>query len=238
MKVAAIQSNYVPWKGYFDVINEVDVFLFYDEVQYTKNDWRNRNQVYTKNGLSWLTIPIPSESVKMKISEVTIADKGWIEKHSRTLLQGYASAPHFPQLKAIVEKCLLGQKSNRLIDVNRGFVLEVLKNLNVKTKILDSKDFKLKDNRIDRLFSLLKDVGATEYIAGPSSHDYLEPHRKQFESEGIQITYKNYANYPEYRQLKAPFENAVSILDLVANLSYSEIPQYIWGWRKSVPKAA
>ena len=230
MKVVAIQSNYIPWKGYFDIIHDADVFVFYDEVKYTKNDWRNRNRIYTKNGLTWLTIPIPSSSVKLKISEVMISDKLWRARHQKTLEQSYASAPHFSQLREIVDKCLGEQGSDRLIDINRGFVLELASRLNIRTKFVDSKDFSLVDGRIERLLFLLKELGATEYIAGPTSRNYIEPHRIQFLEEWIQITYKDYSNYPAYSQLSEPFENAVSILDLVANIGFSEIPWYIWGW--------
>jgi hypothetical protein len=238
VRVAAIQTNYVPWKGYFDVIHDVDTFVFYDEVQYTKNDWRNSNRIYTKNGLSWLTIPIPSHSVKMKISEVVIEDTKWVDKHKKTLLQGYASATCFNQLELLVQKCLKMTSSGRLIDVNRSFIYEIVKMLNIQTRIIDSKDFKLRDGREDRLLHLLKDIGCTEYVSGPTSFEYLEPQRERFKKEGIHIVYKDYSGYPSYRQLRLPFENTVSILDLLANVSTSEISNYIWGWRKDQRRVA
>src|SRR4051812_45940055 len=100
MKVAVLQSNYVPWKGYFDLIHDVDLFVFYDEVQYTKNDWRNRNRIYTKNGLQWLTIPVSRDSVHQKISEVKLPSNSWREQHWKSLAFGYAQAPHFTQLES------------------------------------------------------------------------------------------------------------------------------------------
>lgn len=238
MKVAAIQSNYIPWKGYFDVIHDADIFVFYDEVKYTKNDWRNRNRVCTKNGLSWLTIPIPSSSVHQLISEVRITDTQWQEKHAKTLLQGYASAKNFDQLKALVQNCLIGFKTDRLVEINRKFIGEILKLLQIKTKTLDLKDFKLPEGRVERLFHMLKEVGASHYISGASAYDYLEPHRPMFKKAGIEISYKDYSGYPEYRQLAQPFEQAVSVLDLIANVPAAEIPYYIWDWRKSRKVAA
>src|SRR3954469_1788276 len=90
MKVVVLQSNYVPWKGYFDLIHDADLFIFYDEVQYTKNDWRNRNRIVTKNGPQWLTIPIPHEAVHQKISEVLLPKDGdWQKLHWKSLFFGY-----------------------------------------------------------------------------------------------------------------------------------------------------
>src|SRR5256885_6555778 len=107
MKVVAIQSNYVPWKGYFDLIHDADIFVFYDEVKYTKNDWRNRNQIYTKNGLQWLTIPIHHEAVHMKISEVEFQDSEWQALHHKSLTYGYHAAPYFHQIKDLLDKAYL-----------------------------------------------------------------------------------------------------------------------------------
>src|SRR3954469_16903743 len=98
MKVVVLQSNYVPWKGYFDLIHDADLFVFYDEVKYTKNDWRNRNKIFTTNGVQWLTIPISKDAVKQKISQVEIKDNGWQELHYKSLFFGYKSAPFFNQL--------------------------------------------------------------------------------------------------------------------------------------------
>jgi len=92
--VAILQSNYIPWKGYFDVINDVDLFIFYDDVQYTKNDWRNRNKVKTANGTGWLSIPVGADKNRL-ICEVILNDNRWQEKHWKTLCQLYGKASYF-----------------------------------------------------------------------------------------------------------------------------------------------
>src|SRR3954471_21716869 len=99
MRVVVLQSNYLPWKGYFDLIQSADVFVFYDEVQYTKNDWRNRNRICSKNGLHWLTIPIRSDAVKKKISEVQLDDPRWQQDHFKILTQSYRAGRHFGQIE-------------------------------------------------------------------------------------------------------------------------------------------
>ena len=95
MKVVINQSNYIPWKGYFDLVNDADAFVFLDEVQYTKNDWRNRNKIITKSGSQWLTVPIPKKAVKGKISEAVIEDTRWKKKHYETITQAYRKRPFY-----------------------------------------------------------------------------------------------------------------------------------------------
>nr|MCU0390445.1 WbqC family protein [Thermoflexibacter sp.] len=104
MKVAVLQSNYLPWKGYFDIIGSVDAFIFYDEVQYTKNDWRNRNKLYGANGEFWLTIPIDKNAVKQKISEVKIGNSTWQSQHFKSIYLTYKRAPYFSQIEALLHE--------------------------------------------------------------------------------------------------------------------------------------
>src|SRR5208283_1807000 len=93
--LAAIQSNYIPWKGYFDIINRVDEFMLYDDAQYTRRDWRNRNKIKTPRGLRWLTIPVRVKGkFHQKICETEISDPGWAAGHWQTLRQNYARAKH------------------------------------------------------------------------------------------------------------------------------------------------
>src|SRR4051812_22240537 len=103
-KVAILQSNYIPWKGYFDLINMVDEFIIYDDVQYTKNDWRNRNKIKTPNGLLWLTIPTRQLSLSQKIIDTQIADNHWNKKHLSTIKQFYSKAPFYKLYQSFIEE--------------------------------------------------------------------------------------------------------------------------------------
>jgi len=94
-KVAILQSNYIPWKGYFDLINQVDDFVIYDCVQYTKNDWRNRNQIKSKGGLQWLTIPVSVKSRSQLINETIVANNIWADKHLKSLIQTYSKSKFY-----------------------------------------------------------------------------------------------------------------------------------------------
>src|SRR3954466_7356015 len=102
MRVVVLQSNYLPWKGYFDLIQNADVFVYYDEVQYTKNDWRNRNRICSKNGVHWLTIPIARDAVRLRISEVPLPDVRWQRDHFKTLTFSYRRAPYFEQIEPLL----------------------------------------------------------------------------------------------------------------------------------------
>ena len=230
MKVVILQSNYIPWKGYFDLIHKADLFIYYDEVKYTKNDWRNRNRIYTKNGLQWISIPIAADAVKKKISEVTVLDKKWQELHFKSLTMGYKSARYFSQLEPLIHTIYRDHEWEKLIDIDRFCIEKISEFLGIKTRFMDSSGLNLEGDRIDRLLNVLKQVDATEYITGPSARNYLQGSEQFFADNQITLTYMDY-HYPEYKQMSEPFEHGVSILDLIANIELSEIKQYIWANR-------
>jgi hypothetical protein len=227
IKAAIIQSNYIPWKGYFDIINDVDVFCFYDEVKYTKNDWRNRNKIYSKNGLHWITIPIPKDAVRLKISEVIITDKSWQEQHYKMLMTTYGGAPYFSQLEYFMNELFVKNKWENLSELNQFSIKLISEYIGIKTEFVNSKGYKLSGNRVERLINLVKDLGGSEYISGPSAKDYLQNFEHLFEENNIKLTYKEYPVYPDYKQLRLPFEHFVSILDLIANIEQNEILKYM-----------
>ncbi len=232
MTVAIIQSNYLPWKGYFDIIHDADIFCFYDEVKYTKNDWRNRNKICSKNGSFWLTIPIHKDAVKQKISEVKLLDKSWQKEHYETIYQTYRKAPFFYQLDPLLKEFYQAKEWNSLSEFNQFSIERIAKYLDIKTKFVNSKDYNLQGDRIERLINLLIELKATKYISGPSAKDYLTGFENLFGENNIELTYKNYTGYPEYHQMSSLFHQYVSILDLIANVDIIEIPSYIWSWRK------
>lgn len=228
-KVAIIQSNYIPWKGYFDIIHDVDQFIFYDDVQYTKNDWRNRNKIKTQSGLHWLTIPTGSHNDKL-IYEVEIEDSCWTNKHWETIKQSYSKAPYFHKYKDFFEHFYLGAKWINLSEMNQYLIKTISKDfLGIETDFRDSREFHLEGKRLARLIDLLLKAGADLYISGPTAKSYID--ENCFRDVGIKLVYKDYSDYPEYLQLYPPFEHAVSILDMLFNCG-QQTPDYIWGWRE------
>jgi hypothetical protein len=215
-KIAILQSNYMPWKGYFDLINLVDEFIIYDDMQYTKRDWRNRNKIKTPQGLKWLTIPVEVKGkYYQKINETKISNQAWGENHWMQIVQNYKKTPYFKEYKAIFEELYLNSNEEYLSNINYNFIKVINHILDIKTKIKYSSDFDLVDGKSERLLGICKDCNADIYLSGPAAKGYLD--EKLFEEEGIKVQWMDYSNYPTYNQLYPPFEHSVTILDLIFN---------------------
>lgn len=215
-KIAIVQSNYIPWKGYFDLISGVDEFILFDDVQYTKRDWRNRNKIKTKNGLAWLTIPVQvKDKYYQKISETQTADKNWAKKHWTTIKHNYSQACAYNENKDLFENLYLTMDERYLSKINYRFLTVIMDILGIKTKLTWSHDYKLVEDKTERLVSLCEQVGATEYISGPAAKEYIK--EDIFKEANIKFSWMDYSGYREYRQLYPPFEHAVSIIDLIFN---------------------
>lgn len=217
-KSAIIQSSYIPWKGYFDLINEVDDFVLFDDVQYTRRDWRNRNKIKTAHGLCWLTIPVEVKGkFFQKIKETKVADEGiWAENHFQTLKHAYSKAPHWVDYEArIADAYEKASKLDFLSEVNRLFISSICSWLNIDTRLHWSSDFDLADGKNERLISICSQLKASEYISGPAAKDYIE--QEKFEQAGISVSWADYSGYQEYPQMYPPFEHGVSILDLLVH---------------------
>jgi hypothetical protein len=227
-KVAVLQSNYIPWKGYFDIIHDVDLFIFYDDLQYTMHDWRHRNKIKTAIGMQWLSIPA-GEVRNRLICEVTLSDPKWQIKHWQTISQNYAKSGYFKLYRSYFEKIYLDQTWSHLSDLNQTLLRDISRDfLGITTNFADSRTYKAKGTKLDRLVDLVVKAGATTYVSGPAAKDYIEPRR--FSDIGIELIWKDYSGYPEYPQRFPPFEHGVSILDLLFNVG-PDAPWYIWGWR-------
>lgn len=215
-RLAIVQSNYIPWKGYFDLIGLVDEFLLYDEVQFTKRDWRNRNQIKTAQGPQWLTIPVVSKGRFLQtIAETEIAAP-WTDGHWRAITHAYARAPHFdalgPRIAPLYERAAT---MGRLSEVNRLFLTDICALLDIHTPIRLSSEYSSSGAKSDRLISLCQAAGATHYLSGPSARAYIEP--EKFAAAGIALEYMDYSGYPVYPQLFGAFAHGVTVLDLIFN---------------------
>ena len=229
-KIAILQSNYIPWKGYFDLISSVDEFIIYDEMQYTKNDWRNRNKIKCSNGTTWLTIPVKTENLFQKINETLIADKNWHKKHKNSLQTNYAKALKFKENKDFIFD-LYDQVSNLqlLSDINYIFLKEICNFLKINTEISFSSKYNIGEGKTERLINICKQAEANLYISGPSAKNYIQ--ENLFLENNIEIKWFEYSNYKEYEQLYPPFEHGVSILDLIFNMG-EDAYKYLKSTRK------
>ena len=216
MKVFISQSNYIPWKGYFDAIRRADVFVLYDDMQYTKRDWRNRNQIKTPNGLQWLSIPVKVKGkFFQKISETEVSDLDWALKHWQTIRQNYLKAPFFPEYGPLFETLYHRATEEGLSQINYLFLKTIAGMLGITTHFRWSSEFDLKGDKSEKLLHICRDLQATHYISGPAAKGYLD--EDLFRKNEIDVLWMDYSGYPEYPQLYGPFDHHVSILDLIFN---------------------
>lgn len=230
--VAIIQSNYIPWKGYFDVIQQVDEFIIYDDMQYTRRDWRNRNLIKTPNGVRWLTIPVNVKgNYFRKIKDIYISESNWVSSHWGSLKANYSKAPYFETYSPFIQS-LYNRSANEkyLSRVNYLFLRHLCDLLGISTPITWSMDYELVEGKTERLIGLCRSAGATRYLSGPAAKDYIEP--QLFRAAGIDLVWVDYSGYPEYKQDYPPFTHGVTILDLLFHTG-PDAPWYIWGWRQS-----
>lgn len=215
-RVAIVQSSYIPWKGYFDLINSVDEFVLFDDAQYTRRDWRNRNRIKTSRGTAWLSIPVSSKGhFDAAIRHIEVDDGEWASRHWRTIRANYARATHFRTYSDLLEQLYLESGETLLSDVNRRFLSGICAILEIRANFKWSWEYEVGDGKTERLVSICRQAGAATYISGPSASTYID--RQQFEDAGIELIYFDYAGYPEYRQMFPPFEHRVSVLDLILN---------------------
>lgn len=214
-RVAILQSNYVPWKGYFGLIAAVDEFVFYEDVQYTSRDWRNRNRIQTPHGPQWLSIPVHG-SLDRLLKDVQICDAGSGRAHWKRLLANYARADFFSPVAAWLEPHYRDAPWERLSVVNRSLVAAICRYLGIGTRLSVSSDFDCAGERSQRLVSMCRQAGADVYVSGPAAKAYLDT--AAFERAGIEVEWFDYPGYPEYPQLwHQPFVHELSILDLLFN---------------------
>lgn len=227
-RVAIIQSNYLPWKGYFDIIHDVDIFVFLDDVQMTKRDWRTRNKIKTPRGTEWLTVPVKGGRDQL-ICETEIATSNWQKDHWKAWHTNYSRTPFFREYKSLLE-WLYGESHRNLSKFNQQATAMICDILGITTRLLCSSDLDAGGVKDDRIINICKILGVTSYLSGPAARHYIVA--EKFSAAKIELEYKDYSGYPEYPQLFPPFEHAVSILDLLFNCGPAA-PEYIWGWRKT-----
>lgn len=219
-----IQSSFIPWRGYFDIINDCNFFVFHDDIQYTKQDFRNRNRIKTRSGLKWITVPVGKIPTDTRIDQVVIANSDWAKKHLRLIRENYRRAPYFKEYFPLLEFCFR-QPWKKLSTLNIALTLEIAKILKIQTTFVRSSELKVSGKKTDRIIDICRQLGATHYISGPAARVYIEEER--LENLNIKLSYKEYI-YPPYPQLHGEFSPQASIIDLLLNHG-PHSSRYIWG---------
>ena len=212
--VGIIQPNFIPWRGYFDFINDVDIFVILDDVQYTKQDWRNRNRIRTQSGKSdWLTVPINSVSLKQLIRDVQLNDRtNWRESHLSKLRQTYGKTPYFSEIFPLIE-AEYGKDTNSLLDLDIDLIKTIMAFLGITTKLCRASDIPSSGVRDEKLIDIVSHLGGTRYLSGPAAKSYIQP--SMWQDNGIELAFKTYPDYPAYEQITEPYDPFVSIIDLM-----------------------
>lgn len=227
-----LQPSYIPWRGFFDLVQRADVFVFYDDVQYDKHGWRNRNRVKTAQGTKWLTIPVLSRgnvSDGLALKDARIAwTEDWPKKHAATITQSYKRAPFFAEYAPLVES-FYAQRPELLCEFTIATTIELARALGISgTRFVRSSELGVQGTKTGRLVEIVKSVGADHYLSGPSAKDYIDD--ALFRDAGVALEYMVY-DYPEYDQLHPPFDPQVTILDLLF-MKGPEAASFIWDVKK------
>ena len=198
------------------MIAAVDEFILYDDMQYTRRDWRNRNKIKTPLGTQWITVPVQVKGkFHQTIRETEISGDDWATVHWKALCLNYRRARHFDAIAAQLEPLYLRSKYSHLSPLNRALIEWVCGQLGIRTKISDCSEYTIIEGKTERLADLCTQAGADEYLSGPAAKEYLD--EAIFSRRGVKVTWFDYAGYPEYPQLWGAFRHDVSILDLLFN---------------------
>lgn len=228
-RAAISQSNYLPWKGYFDLIAGVDLFVFLDDVQYTKRDWRNRNRIVTPQGLSWISIP-NGAGHNVNINDVVPSDHLWQKNHWERIRHSYHKAKYFKMYEPFFREFYMENSWNNLSELNQYLIKYISRDiLGLKTEFLDSTQLKIQSRKEQRIIDILKNIGAGIYYSGVKANKYLT--KEMLECENIELIWMNYQGYPEYTQFHNPFIHEVSIIDLLFHTGPNA-----WNYMKNVKK--
>lgn len=225
--VAMLQSNYIPWKGVFDLINKVDIFVFYDDVQFTKKDWRSRNRIPTANGDIWLTVPILSKGKRDQLICETAIDttENWQKKHYKTLTLNYAKAPYIGEFTALLDDIYNTRIWKNLSEMNQYITKCICDILGINTEFYSSEQFAAMGSKDGtKVIKICKELGCDHFLNGPASKAFIDENK--FKDAGITLEYMEYS-YRQYPQLYKPFNHYVSVLDLLF-MTGSNAPEYIF----------
>jgi hypothetical protein len=224
-KIAIIQSNYIPWKGYFHIIQNVDHFVFLDTAQFTTRDWRNRNRIKTPEGLKWLTIPT-NGTQSMMINEVKIDNStDWRKKHLNALEKNYKKCIFFKQYFELLQNILMRKNWENLSNLNQLLIKEITGMLCIKTNFSDSRELELLEGKNEKIISIIHQLDGDFYLTGPSAKSYINP--ELFQKNNIKLEYMDYSNYPVYSQSWGEFAHNVTIFDLLF-CEGQDSPKFIW----------
>lgn len=217
MKIAICQPSYLPWIGYFDLIDQVEVFVVLDDVQFEKQSWQQRNRIKTPTGLRWLTVPVIFRGrLGQLIKDVEIRDNEFWREHSRAIELNYRRSRFFDTYSRALTSSVSSARGGLLVDLNIGLIELLMGLLGIKTSVVFSSTLRQTGKRTELLANICRSLGATQYISPLGSAAYLLEEQDVMLNQGIDVVFHNF-EHPEYRQLFPPFLPFASVIDLIFN---------------------
>ncbi len=217
VKIIINQPTYLPWLGYFDLIDQADLFVVLDNVQFVKQSWQQRNRIKTAGGLQWLTVPVFFRGrLGQLIKDVEIRDAGFCRNHNRAVELAYRRAPYFQAFFPEFSKLLEQLSSGPLLDLNLGLINWAIRVLGLATPVICASSLGLQGKRTELLAAICESVDADTYLSPAGSACYLLPEQNILTDGGIEVFFHNYC-HPEYKQVFSPFEPYASVIDLIFN---------------------
>lgn len=214
MRAAIMQPTYLPWMGYFDLIDRSDVFIFLDDVELSKQSWQQRNKILGPDGPFWLTVPVEGSSHTL-IQDAKIDDeKRWRDTHRKSFKFHYQNASYYPDHEDWINEVYATPWEN-LSELNISLIRDLTERLGLSARFHRSSEFKTVNDRVSRITVLCNEVGADQYLSPLGSHAYLD--EGTFAEEGIQLSYQHF-EHPEYEQVYGDtFTSHLSAMDLMLN---------------------
>jgi len=216
-RVAIVQSSYMPWIGYFDLINSVDDFVFLDNVQYTKRDWRSRNKIKTPNGVKWLSVPIITKSrLTQSIYDAVPDGNSWRSKHWRTIDYSYSGSASYHEYAAGIRECIMDESCISISEINQKLIKRISDLVGIRTRLHDARSFQCCEGKNERLAGICAELGGNVYVTGRKASNYLKS--ELFKSMGIEVEYFDYRVYGPYTQRWGGFVAGLSVIDTLFNI--------------------
>lgn len=214
--LVVLQPGYLPWIGFFDQLNRSDVFIYYDDVQYDKNGWRNRNRIKSPQGILWLSVPVLTKGIEDKQIKNMLIDNrsNWNTKQLKSISMCYAKAPYFKNYFPELEE-LLSKTWDNICELDIALVELISKWLKLERKIYRSSELGIYGSKSERLLNFCKHLGADNYLSGNAAQDYLDV--DLFKQSNINITWQDY-EHPVYEQINGEFIPYLSVIDLIFNM--------------------